>query len=89
VAQRAILDRFARYERTAGLNAGINARQFGVAPDRQPGGLPSIFRPLTLMPDLLLDERVLQPAGELTFEVSHCRGETDDACWVWCPERLR
>ena len=36
-AQREILDRFARYDRTAGLNAGINARQFGVAPGAQPG----------------------------------------------------
>jgi alkyl sulfatase BDS1-like metallo-beta-lactamase superfamily hydrolase len=87
VAQRAILDRFARYERTAGLNAGINARQFGVAPDSQPGGLPNIFRRPALMPDLLLDERVVVSAGELTFEASHCRGETDDACWVWCPKR--
>jgi alkyl sulfatase BDS1-like metallo-beta-lactamase superfamily hydrolase len=47
----------------------------------------SIFRPSALMPDLLFDERVLLSDGELTFEVSHCRGETDDACWVWCPER--
>jgi glyoxylase-like metal-dependent hydrolase (beta-lactamase superfamily II) len=49
--------------------------------------MPSIFRPPALMPYLLFDERVLLAAGELTFEVSHCRGETDDACWVWCPER--
>jgi glyoxylase-like metal-dependent hydrolase (beta-lactamase superfamily II) len=85
VAQREILDRFARYDRTAGLNAGINARQFGVAPGAQPGD--QHFSPPALMPDLLFDERVLLAAGELTFEVSHYRGETDDACWVWCPER--
>ena len=40
------------------------------------------FRLPALMPDLLFDERVVLSAGELTFEVSHCRGETDDACWV-------
>ena len=83
VAQRAILDRFARYERTAGLNTGINARQFAVSP----GNLLNIFQLPALMPDLLFDERLVLSAGELTFEVSHCRGETDDACWVWCPER--
>jgi glyoxylase-like metal-dependent hydrolase (beta-lactamase superfamily II) len=83
VAQRAILDRFARYERTSGLNAGINARQFA----RAPGDVLNAFRLPALMPDLLFDERVVLSAGELTFEVSHCRGETDDACWVWCPER--
>ena len=83
VAQRAILDRFARYERTSGLNAGINARQFA----RAPGDVLNAFRLPALMPDLLFDERVVLSAGELTFEASHCRGETDDACWVWCPER--
>jgi len=83
VAQRAILDRFARYERTARLNTGINARQFAVSP----GNLLNIFQLPALMPDLLFDERLVLSAGELTFEVSHCRGETDDACWVWCPER--
>jgi alkyl sulfatase BDS1-like metallo-beta-lactamase superfamily hydrolase len=83
VAQRAILDRFARYERTAAMNAEINARQFGRV---RPAG-PAMFRPPTLMPNLLFDERLLISAGKLTFEISHSRGETDDACWVWCPER--
>ena len=83
VAQRAILDRFARYERTAGMNAEINARQFGRA--RRAG--PAIFRPPALMPNLLFDERLLISAGKVSFEIFHCRGETDDACWVWCPER--
>jgi glyoxylase-like metal-dependent hydrolase (beta-lactamase superfamily II) len=87
VAQRAILDRFARYERTAGFNAGINARQFGGVPASQRADRFDVFRPPALMPDLLFDERVVVSAGELTFEISHCRAETDDACWVWCPER--
>jgi hypothetical protein len=73
VAQRAILDRFARYERTAGLNAGISARQLA----RAPGDMLNVFRRPALMPDLLFDERVVLSAGELTFEVSHCRGETE------------
>src|SRR5215471_570156 len=83
VAQRAIIDRFSRYERTAGLNAGINARQFGPGPIAD----PATFRPPALMPDLLFDERLVFSAGDVTFEVFYCRGETDDACWVWCPER--
>jgi len=83
VAQRAIFDRFARYHRTAGMNAEINARQFGRA---LPAG-PAIFRPPALMPNLLFDDRLLLAAGELNLEIFHCRGETDDACWVWCPQR--
>jgi glyoxylase-like metal-dependent hydrolase (beta-lactamase superfamily II) len=83
VAQRAILDQSARYERTAGMNAEINARHFGRV---RPVG-PAMFSPPALMPNLLFDERLLLAAGELTFKIFHCRGETDDACWVWCPER--
>src|SRR5205085_9528348 len=25
--------------------------------------------------------------GDLTFELRHARGETDDATWTWIPER--
>jgi alkyl sulfatase BDS1-like metallo-beta-lactamase superfamily hydrolase len=84
VAQRAILDRFTRYERMAGFNTGVNARQFS----GQPGTLRSqAFQPPSLMPDLLFDERLSLSAGGVAFELFHCRGETDDGCWVWCPER--
>jgi len=87
VAQRAILDRFARYERTSGFNAGINARQFGGQPSSQRGDAFDAFRRPSLMPDLLFDERLTLTAGGIGFELFHCRGETDDGCWVWCPER--
>src|ERR1043166_9199118 len=25
--------------------------------------------------------------GGVVFELHHCKGETDDHTWVWCPER--
>jgi glyoxylase-like metal-dependent hydrolase (beta-lactamase superfamily II) len=87
VAQRQILDRFARYEKTAGFNAGINARQFGGIAESASGDAYDNFKRPALMPDLLFEERMILEVGGLSFELEHCRGETDDGCWIWCPER--
>jgi len=87
VAQRRILDRFARYEKTAGFNAGINARQFGGIAESTSGDGYDAFKRPALMPDTLYDERLSLGVGGLTFEIAHCRGETDDGTWVWCPDR--
>jgi hypothetical protein len=38
-------------------------------------------------PDTLYDERLSITVGGVGFELRHCRGETDDHTWVWCPER--
>lgn len=84
IAQRTILDRFARYERTAGFHAGINARQFSGRPDGQRG---YAFKRPSLMPDVLFDEQMALSVGGVAFELCHCQGETNDGCWVWCPER--
>ena len=89
IAQRAALDRFARYERTSRYNAAINARQFGGSAERsQPGdGEYDNFRRPELMPDTLFDRDLAFRVGGLDFEVHHCRAETDDHCWVFCPQR--
>lgn len=89
VAHRAIEGRFARYEATAAFNAAINARQFGgrtVTRDDATFSGSSFSRP-PIAPDTLIDERLTLSVGGLSFEIHHCRGETDDQCWVWCPER--
>ena len=38
-------------------------------------------------PTELYDEETTFRVGDLTFQLRHSRGETDDHTWVWCPER--
>ena len=88
IAHRAMPERFRRYELTSRFNAAINARQFGGSVSRGAnGGEFDNFHAPDLAPDLLYDERLTVRVGGITFEVVHCRGETDDHSWVWCPER--
>lgn len=77
----AMAENFERYERTLDWNAAINRRQFALGA----GDLtwPSRWR----RPDIVYDERLTFAQGELTFELHHARGETDDATWTWVPER--
>jgi alkyl sulfatase BDS1-like metallo-beta-lactamase superfamily hydrolase len=78
VGHRATAARFDRYKRTGGYNAIINTRQFGI-----PSQWPSDFT----YPDTYFDDRLTITAGSLKFECHHGRGETDDACWVYLPQR--
>ena len=78
IAHEAVSDRFSRYARTAGYNSWINRRQF-----QQPQlNWPTEYR----LPDTVYRDRLSYRRGGLTFELSHARGETDDATWVWIPE---
>jgi len=84
--QRHIPAHFDRYKRTVGYNTAINSRQFirpgmDAAQVRLPW--PDQFR----YPDVTFDNAVSFSVGELTFEVTHTRGETEDAAWTWVPER--
>ncbi len=72
---------FDRYLRTRGWNAAINKRQFALPVDRF--DWPGEYR----YPDVTYDDRLTFRTGELTFELHHARGETDDATWTWVPER--
>ncbi|MFW6052201.1 MAG: alkyl sulfatase dimerization domain-containing protein [Myxococcota bacterium] len=84
VAHPAALARFERYARTARHNRFINARQFGGTADAEGFDL---FEHPSVMPNELCEDRATLRVGGLTFELRHCRGETDDHLWVWCPER--
>lgn len=77
----AIPDHFRRYQRTAGWNAAINKRQFGLPVDEF--HWPVEYR----FPDVTYQDGVTFRSGDLTFELHHGRGETDDATWTWVPER--
>jgi alkyl sulfatase BDS1-like metallo-beta-lactamase superfamily hydrolase len=78
VGHRNVAARFARYRRTHGLNTLVNARQFGATPV-----LPDEFE----APDVVYDTALTFTAGEVSLELRHARGETDDHTWIWWPER--
>ncbi|HYI62757.1 MAG TPA: alkyl sulfatase dimerization domain-containing protein [Acidimicrobiales bacterium] len=79
VAHEDVDARFDRYCTCAGYNAVINQRQF------QAPGLrwPTEYR----RPDTTYRERMDLAVGGLDLQLHHARGETDDATWVWVPER--
>ena len=79
IAHEDVDPRFDRYCETAGYNAVINQRQF------QAPGLtwPTEYR----RPDRTYRDRLDVEVGGLDLQLHHARGETDDATWVWVPER--
>ncbi|MEH0820223.1 MULTISPECIES: alkyl sulfatase dimerization domain-containing protein [unclassified Micromonospora] len=79
VAHAAVPERFARYRLTAGYNATVNRRQF-----RAPGiTWPTDYRE----PDRTYLDTLTLRHGDLTMELRHGRGETDDATMAWLPDR--
>ncbi|TAK67785.1 MAG: MBL fold metallo-hydrolase [Dehalococcoidia bacterium] len=72
---------FDRYKKTMGWNGAINVRQFALPIER--------FRWFAeyRYPDVSYHDRMTFRRGDLTFELRHARGETDDATWTWIPER--
>jgi glyoxylase-like metal-dependent hydrolase (beta-lactamase superfamily II) len=87
VAHRAICDRFERYIRTAGHNAALNARQGGMVLEAEQDMPLNWGEAPAILPDTLYRDGLILEVGGLTFELHHCRGETDDHTWVYCPER--
>ena len=78
VGHRNVAARFARYRLTNAYNALINARQFGIEPS-----WPMDYEE----PDVVYDATLPFAAGEVTLELHHARGETDDHTWIWWAER--
>ena len=76
-----VRDAFDRYKKTLGWNGAINVRQFALPVER--------FRWFSeyRYPDVDYHDRMTFRSGDLTFELHHARGETDDATWTWIPER--
>ncbi len=85
VAHRNLPARFDRYQYTNGHNLIVNQRQFGgrglLAGAKRFG--PRVWH----YPDTTFDERMGLRVGELTVDLRHARGETDDHLWAWIPER--
>jgi glyoxylase-like metal-dependent hydrolase (beta-lactamase superfamily II) len=80
IAQRRILARFARYQRLREHTTYINRINFGTPPD-------TVIVPEFFYPDTLMDDGLAFRMGDVTVELRSGMGETDDAVWVWVPER--
>lgn len=81
----ALSTHFDRYKKTLPWNGMINRRQFAFrafAID-QPLPWPEEYR----YPDVTYREAITFREVDLTFELRHARGETEDATWTWVPER--
>lgn len=72
---------FERYRKTENWNKAINRRQFLARSDSQKWAVDFRF------PDVTFDRDLTLKIGDLTFEMHHARGETDDHIWIWTPER--
>lgn len=82
VAHENLPDHFARYAKTAGLNAAINGQRPG-ANGRSWPSAPEDF----VVPDITFRDTLELRVGGERFVVRHAKGETDDAAWVWAPQR--
>ncbi len=79
IAQENCLHRFQRYHLTHGFNAHINQRQFS---------LPEpMFPDRFIEPTLTFREALTQRIGGIEVRYTAARGETDDGCYVWIPEK--
>lgn len=88
VAHENIEERFERYAKTADHNRVINARQFGGTPDIDDMAREDVrFGEPDHPPDTLYRDSIVLAVGNLTFELHHGKGETDDHTWVYCRER--
>lgn len=79
VAHENVPARFDRYKLTAGYNGVINRRQFRLT-DLE---WPTDYR----YPDETYRDESSLAVGDRTFELHHGKGETDDATWVFIPDR--
>ena len=86
VAHDAVPERFGRYDLTSGYNGWINLRQFGsTGLTGDADGRPLFFSDW-VQPSITHRDGTTLRVGELTFELHHGRGETDDHTWTWIPE---
>lgn len=77
IAQEHCVERFKRYQLTAGFNARINQRQFSLPKPTFPD---AFYWPTTLVRDSLA-----QRIGEYDVHFQAAKGETDDALYAWLP----
>lgn len=89
IGHEAVAPRFERYRMTNGYNVDINRRQFGGVSKRSGvgvGGLQDFLHPSVLWPTEEFRQDHTVEVGDITFEMHHAKGETDDHLWAWVPQ---
>ena len=84
-----VAQRLDKYRMLAGRRAYIASLQFP-RPDQVPGiqqDWSSVPEPVFIYPDTTFHDEMEFNLRGLNFEIHHAPGETDDAIWVWVPER--
>ncbi len=84
-----VAQRLDKYRMLAGRRAYIASLQFP-RPDQAPRtrqDWSSVREPLFVYPDTTFRDEMEFKLGGLTFEIRHAPAETDDAIWIWIPER--
>lgn len=79
IAHRNVLRRLNRYKSSQGFNSIVQGQQFNFCDYVYPIG--------QRQPDEVYDERLSLTIGGERIELFHGRCETDDATFVWLPER--
>jgi len=90
IAHELVPVRFDRYKMTSGHQLHMNMVQYGGAIN-QGNKIEYNDRPFLspdiAYPDITYKDGMTFKVGELTFELHHSKGETDDNTWVYIPER--
>jgi len=89
IGHELIAQRLDKYRMLKGRRAYIASLQFP-QPQREVNDKQdwaNVREPSFVYPDTTFHDYMEFELGGLTFEIRHAPGETDDALWVWVPER--
>jgi alkyl sulfatase BDS1-like metallo-beta-lactamase superfamily hydrolase len=88
IGHELVAKRFDKYQMLQGRRQYISSLQFPQRPDSVPRPQRQSERPVQYYyPDTTYSNTMEFKLGGLTFELYHAMGETEDATWVWVPER--
>ena len=89
IGHELVAARLDKYRMLRGRRAYIASLQFPRPQEAPPArqDWASVREPSFVYPDTTFHDYMEFRLGGLTFEVYHGPGETDDAIWVWIPER--
>ena len=86
IAHELVPERFERYKKLARYNRYINGIQSGRSYTPPPEDAQFLL-PDVAYPDITYSDAMQFTLGDLTFELYHYMGETEDGTWVWIPQR--
>jgi len=86
IAHENVIKRFDKYQMLRGRRAYISALQFPDMPTTPRKDDPELGLDFNY-PDTIITDRLSFWLGGLNFEIYHALAETDDALWLWIPER--